>query len=146
MNKLNHSIEKETPLYDEHQLVDSHIITTADNHQVKKDLANLLGLPIEEDSTNNFPLPPPDPPDLIFPEQHWKFAHGKWLPPENPNPSTVHKLQSSFRGKTENQSDSGANRIVTDNLNTLLDVQQIDPTPMSGCNSKATTTTTPTIL
>ena len=59
-----------------------------------------------------------------------KKKHGRWRPINVPQLHTV---------KTETisspmQSDSGANRIVTDNLTSLHNITFIEPYPMGGCN------------
>ena len=58
-----------------------------------------------------------------------KNKHGKWRP-TNPNKASIMKLHQP----TLMQSDSGANRIVTDNITSLHNIEFIEPYPMGGCN------------
>ena len=77
----------------------------------------------------------------------WNRVDGKWKPPD-----TELKRQSASRVKesmttathismirklrylTKAQSDSGANRIVTDDITKLTNVVEIEPYPMGGCS------------
>ena len=59
--------------------------------------------------------PPPVDPNISF------------VPPSTTSLSTLHKVH-------EAQTDSGANRIVVDDLNLLTKIITITPTPMGGCN------------
>ena len=73
---------------------------------------------------------------------------GKWKPPP-PSTPNIHALNDQSTsspdkpsptinrtnaGNNNFQNDSGANRIVTDKLDNLQNVQIIDPIPMGGCN------------
>jgi dUTP pyrophosphatase len=71
----------------------------------------------------------------------WTYSDGQWKPPEPPpsvNPSKISKVSSNNNNNTNMQNDSGANRIVTDNMDLLSDVQMIDSIPMGGCNKHDT--------
>lgn len=57
---------------------------------------------------------------------------GKWIPPK-PNNNTIHNLTQST---TTAQSNSGANRIVTDDINQIIRVKTITPVNMGGCNKE----------
>jgi hypothetical protein len=66
----------------------------------------------------------------------WKYSEGKWKPPEPPPsdpPGQISKVGSNPTSSLM-QNDSGANRIVTDNMDLLSNVQVIDSLPMGGCN------------
>jgi hypothetical protein len=54
---------------------------------------------------------------------------GRWIPPDG---AEIHKIQKDEQYPM--QSDSGANRIVTDNMELLKNVKHIKPIPMGGCN------------
>ena len=58
-----------------------------------------------------------------------KTKHGKWRPT---NTSKINVMKANV--STSMQSDSGANRIVTDDLTSLQNITFISPYPMGGCN------------
>ena len=70
--------------------------------------------------------------------------NGKWKPPpkppdpieqtDNTGSTTDQPIVNRTSTSPQIQNDSGANRIVTDNLSSLRNVQPIDPIPMGGCN------------
>ena len=60
----------------------------------------------------------------------WIRKHGKWFIPRTKNEGIISKLQKL----NIVQSDSGANRIVTDDLTLLDNIQFIHDYPMGGCN------------
>ena len=70
--------------------------------------------------------------DTHFDGFNWTSdGDGRWIPPhDDGNISKLHGIIS------EAQSDSGANRIVTDNLKQMINVKMIDPLAMGGCNKE----------
>ena len=68
--------------------------------------------------------------NVPYREQNWIFDNQKWIPPE-PDPVPPFQINT-----VKAQSDSGANRIVTDQLSLLEKVKEITPTPMGGCNKE----------
>ena len=71
-----------------------------------------------------------NPPIIDFEGQDWHQQDDTWIPGQN-NAPTMNKAKAD---PIHAQSDSGANRIVTDNLSILRNVRQIEPYPMGGCN------------
>jgi dUTP pyrophosphatase len=63
-------------------------------------------------------------------ELSWKYEEDKWKPPES---STINIVKTD--SPTIAQTDSGANRIVTNDMKLLQNIKFIEPMPMSGCNS-----------
>ena len=60
-----------------------------------------------------------------------KDGDGRWIPPEDDGIiCNLHGINS------EAQSDSGANRIVTDNLKQMINIKMIDPLAMGSCNKE----------
>jgi deoxyuridine 5'-triphosphate nucleotidohydrolase len=57
---------------------------------------------------------------------------GKWIPPK-PNNNILHNLNCTT---TPAQSDSGANRIVTDDIDQIINAKKITPVNMGGCNKE----------
>ena len=62
----------------------------------------------------------------------WMKKHGQWFDPYFHDKAKVNKLVQQLM-----QSDSGANRIVTDDLRLLDNVTFINNYPMGGCNKDA---------
>ena len=129
IKQLKSGIENES-IYEKQHLVDSLVLGTRQYDAVKNDFLDLLGMRESTPTTNNYPLPPKEQPHHLFEEEDWGFSKGKWQPPDNPTIAHVRTLQSKL---SPSQSDSGANRVVTDDINLLLDAHAINPTPMSGC-------------
>ncbi len=131
MAKLKqHGIEQKS-IYERQQLIDSLILSDDDYNNVKQDFIRVLNLPAPSQSSTPRPTPSTKRPHKIFDEEDWEYCNGKWIPPEIPSQATLLKLQSQ---SSPSQSDSGANRVVTDNIDLLIDAHAIDPVPMSGCN------------
>jgi hypothetical protein len=65
-----------------------------------------------------------------FEGHDWQLDSEKWQPPISH--ANISKLKQQSQAPA--QSDSGANRIVTDDLSLLTSVTMIDPYPMGGCN------------
>ncbi len=118
--------------YDRRSLIDSLVLGDNEFNNVKQDFMKLLQL--SDKSHKSIPTPKTINTSKyqLFPEENWRYCNGLWQPPDDYTASSVNKLQSSSQPPA--QSDSGANRIVTDDINLLLDAHAIDPTPMSGCN------------
>jgi deoxyuridine 5'-triphosphate nucleotidohydrolase len=77
-----------------------------------------------------------DPSTPKFLENDWICNDdNRWYPPDEPNiiKATINKT-SIENVPLPGQNDSGANRIVTDNMNNLTNIKIIDPLPMGGCN------------
>ena len=70
--------------------------------------------------------------DDKFHEMDWIYDRGKWQPPDMSSITQIHHLQ--HHQQLDLQSDSGANRIVTDNIGYLHNVRWIKPLAMSGCH------------
>jgi deoxyuridine 5'-triphosphate nucleotidohydrolase len=68
-----------------------------------------------------------------FEGNNWTYENEKWKPPQ---PAQLNKMNTSTTSPTLAQSDSGANRIVTDNIELLENVKIITPVPMGGCNKE----------
>ena len=68
-----------------------------------------------------------------FNELGWIHENGKWKPPNASKP-TISKLQPKENLVLDGQTDSGANRIVTNNRQYLHNIQHITPISMSGCH------------
>lgn len=76
----------------------------------------------------------PEKPMQYIPQEtdRWIKQHGKWFDPYFDDKAKVNKLVNQLTM----QSDSGANRIVTDDLSLLDNVTFIHNYPMSGCNKE----------
>ena len=115
-------------------IVDSYIVNDTDVEQIKEDFIRNLKLTEELDDDNDTTMQyhsfDKDNPIKTFEEEDWEYHNGKWRPPE----AKITKLNQQPEATEPAQSDSGANRIVTDNIKLLSDVMWIDDTPMSGCN------------
>ena len=133
MKRLKRGIDKTNKEY-ERMLIDSHVLEDNDYEAVSQDFIHMLQTPMSNSSEDNEEPVPPDPPDKLFEEQDWTYYNGKWQPPEEKPPPKIAKLSQS--NNNNSQSDSGANRIVTDDITKLIDVHYIDPMPMSGCNKE----------
>ena len=82
--------------------------------------------------------------DHDFDGYNWiRSDDGKWKPPPEPpdqKPIITHESDNiasqinKSKATPHIQNDSGANRIVTDNMSSLRNVQVIEPIPMGGCN------------
>ena len=59
---------------------------------------------------------------------------GRWIPPMPPEQPIKIMKSATSDNIDKNQSDSGANRIVTDDISMLDNVKIIAPVPMGGCN------------
>jgi hypothetical protein len=73
-----------------------------------------------------------DNPNTLLPDNmNWtQNDDGKWIPPKSET-KVINKIQQHA------QSDSGANRIVTDNITQMINVTTIPPLPaMGGCNKE----------
>ena len=67
-------------------------------------------------------------------EEDWiRTTTGKWTPPPESTSHSIPTINKSNQAAPA-QNDSGANRIVTDNIHYLLNMKLIDPLPMGGCN------------
>jgi hypothetical protein len=73
---------------------------------------------------------------IMYEGEFWEYLEGKWKPPETPPSDISGKLLKVGSNPTSSlmQNDSGANRIVTDNMDLLSNIQPIDSIPMGGCN------------
>ena len=74
--------------------------------------------------------------NTYFQEQHWIYDKGKWIPPneymdDQKNDDVLHICKAVIM---DSQSDSGANRIVTNNKAYLHDIVSIPPVHMNSCN------------
>ena len=72
-----------------------------------------------------------------FEGQSWQKNGEHWRPPPQPPDKSIqiNKLNDSdSKEPTLAQTDSGANRIVTNDISLLKNVTFIDPIPMGGCN------------
>jgi dUTP pyrophosphatase len=68
--------------------------------------------------------------EIITDTSNWSHQHGRWFDP------FFEKAKISKLTTTLMQSDSGANRVVTDQLNLLENVTFIKDYPMGGCNKE----------
>jgi hypothetical protein len=97
-----------------------------------------------------------DAADTTFEGHNWiSTDNGKWKPPPKPPeievtlPTDTQDPSQPILHPTKHsqiQNDSGANRIVTDNLSSLRNVQMIKPIPMGGCNKNDTAAITCTAI
>lgn len=71
-----------------------------------------------------------------FDGHNWNYDDNKWIPPDATNPETHTAPHDNSIKTVKAQSDSGANRIVTDQLSLLSNIKHITPTPMGGCNKE----------
>ena len=81
--KQKHSTEKKDK-YERQKLIDSHITDDVDYNNLTQEYIDLLNLEQPTKDSKVQQRPPPEPPDLLFPEQNWKYSNGKWIPPEEP--------------------------------------------------------------
>ena len=119
LNKFRRDTDEHAPSSKQIQyMIDSSIVTTpAPNADIKTTRNHIDSSP--EIVTESY----------SFPETTWtQHDDGKWHPPDSQSP-TISK--TTF---TPSQNDSGANRIVTDDINKLTNVKIITPIPMGGCN------------
>ena len=144
LNKLKNSIEK-------HKIPDQKLSYLQDSMLVTD-----TTIPISDDTTTNNPTC--KTPHIFnisdttnnvdqfqnYDGHNWiKTDDEKWKPPPKPPdpaiiPNTNNHQDVPAINKTnmspQIQNDSGANRIVTDNMSSLRNVQIITPIPMGGCN------------
>ena len=107
------------------KMIDSHIMTQEEIDYIEDKLPEETKTPgsinvINDHNINNF-------------EGHnWvKNESQSWIPPLPPETHKITKMQSNHSDiNNDKQSDSGANRIVTDDLSILDKVTTIDPFPM----------------
>ena len=72
-----------------------------------------------------------------FEGQNWIYDKGKWYPPDQQiEKPSVQVTKAPPSPIDISQSDSGANRIVTDKLHILTDIKYIPPISMSGCHKE----------
>lgn len=142
LNKLRTRIDKHlTPDKKLSYLQDSMIITDDDLYSEEHPptpttTPHVLQTNTGEDKDNPF---------IKFDGYDWiQTAEGTWKPPnltptpddgtKPANPSNTSGNINKTTGAPHIQNDSGANRIVTDDMTSLRNVQIIDPIPMGGCN------------
>ena len=132
INKIRCGIDEQLQ-YDGRSLIDGHINSIEDNNSVRDEFIQQCGLDyLGTNNKESNQQPSIKKTTFLFQEEDWKYSNGKWLPPETDYEAKIKKIKKD----TQAQSDSGANRIVTDNIQLLLDVIMIDPIPMSGCNKE----------
>ena len=128
LRKLSTGIEKinSSTQRTHNRLIDSHITNNNMGPQVHTLASNETHNNVcdgkDRDNPNH---------TVHFDGEQWTLTDdGTWLPPApiNTLDAQIHTCQQKA------QSDSGANRIVTDSLDILQDVIAIDPLPMGGCN------------
>jgi hypothetical protein len=145
LKKLRQGIDQHNNNSDkrENRLVDSHVINDKDIDKTKQDFVHLLNMspctaPLHKAHDNiKEHCKDKDNPSQDFEMNSWiKGDDGQWIPPEEPSLiPKIHACNHTLSDKaTTAQSDNGANRIVTDNINLLQDVIKIQPTPMGGIN------------
>ncbi len=138
MNKLRQGTEQhkraETTLQN---LIDSRIIS---HHEKDNNSDNISDDFKSPDPTYNNESTGEDeynPDTQNFLEIDWTCDNdGRWHPPDPPTdvPITINLTSTVDKHDQHGQNDSGANRIVTDNIHLLQDVTTINPLPMGGCN------------
>ena len=134
LRKLTNGIEQinSTKGKDTLILIDSHVSDTHKRPQLST-LCDTGHSPHQNDLDN---LTNDESNTVIFDGIHWIHQDdGRWKPPDKLPDKTPH---INVCNASPAQSDSGANRIVTDSLELLQDVVMIEPLPMGGCNKTDT--------
>ncbi len=129
LNKVKHRSTEKNSIYEKQRLINS-LVLSPDDYIANDEFDNITqqcDVSPSSATTTSSSLPT----EYQYAEENWKYSNGLWLPPEEP-PATINKLQRNE--SRPSQSDSGANRVVTDDITKLLEVRNIDPVPMSGCN------------
>ena len=114
------------------QMIDSKIMSQDELKSLENDLKATQPICKKTQVTCNDNVP-----QNCIEGHDWQYDDdGKWIPPLPPEKeATQDKVMSSIAPAQDiNQSDSGANRIVTDDISILDNVKYIDPFPMGGCN------------
>ena len=109
-------------------LIDSHITSsTTEPHIAVTHIQNHTDTPTLDGKDKDNPTNA-----VTFDGIHWtRQSDGKWIPPVYRDTATYTVKKCTAINA---QSDSGANRIVTDCFDLLEDTIMIDPVPMGGCN------------
>jgi deoxyuridine 5'-triphosphate nucleotidohydrolase len=136
LNKLRKGTEQhkrsETKLQN---LVDSSIISHQTNHSdYTSDDLNSPDPTYENESTGEDEDDPDNTKTIEMDGS--RDDDGRWYPPDPPtdDPIKINLTSMDNNQPKHGQNDSGANRIVTDDINLLRDVSTINPLPMGGCN------------
>ena len=76
-----------------------------------------------------------NPTHVLFEGEDW-IQHGNtWRPPDVHDSPKIKKITKNEKSEPSAQSDSGANRIVTNEISLLQNIEYITPLPMGGCNA-----------
>ena len=106
------------------RMIDSHILTVDDIQTFDNSLDD-----------NPTPMRNINKLQNCFEGKDWsRDDSGMWIPPMPPEQPIKIMKSATSDNIDKNQSDSGANRIVTDDISMLDNVKIIAPVPMGGCN------------
>ena len=133
LKTLAYGIEKPTLTDKNHRLMIASNINVPINNDLSKPFNTNTNDDPQIDVDNRADGQDKDNPlhTIISDSMHWtRQTDGKWQPPS----TKITKMSDNNDIAFLAQSDSGANRIVTNSLNDLQDVTQIDPIIMGSCN------------